>query len=235
MRAAKGIFRTVDEPLGQVDARPSKSYRISWIGVCSLARSQNDTPQLSESWSAITGQSLLVRWKIRFSFGLGSRPGSEMATYATLFHVRQLRRRLPAYSRSTLSFSAMKTANWAKSPRRSASAMSARTRRCKASRWRYFSESSAASTCSSLHLAGLAQQGLRQQRALDGSASLPKVQGPAIAQENQRRGYAKPFKGLGLAGAAPGKRGGKRGFRRRKAAARNSTLSASFRVSTRRG
>src|SRR5277367_2860970 len=36
MRAAKGIFRTVDEPFGQVDARPSKSYRISWIGVCSL-------------------------------------------------------------------------------------------------------------------------------------------------------------------------------------------------------
>ena len=37
MRAAKGIFRTVDEPFGQVDARPSKSYRISWIGVCSDA------------------------------------------------------------------------------------------------------------------------------------------------------------------------------------------------------
>src|ERR1700677_3582972 len=37
MRAAKGIFRTVDEPFGQVDARPSKSYRISWIGVCSSA------------------------------------------------------------------------------------------------------------------------------------------------------------------------------------------------------
>src|SRR5580658_5453875 len=35
MRAAKGIFRTVDEPFGQVDARPSKSYRISWNGVCS--------------------------------------------------------------------------------------------------------------------------------------------------------------------------------------------------------
>src|SRR5580704_15621709 len=35
MRAAKGIFRTVDKPFGQVDARPSKSYRISWIGVCS--------------------------------------------------------------------------------------------------------------------------------------------------------------------------------------------------------
>src|SRR5450755_4712333 len=34
MRAAKGIFRTVDEPFGQVDARPSKGYRISWIGVC---------------------------------------------------------------------------------------------------------------------------------------------------------------------------------------------------------
>src|ERR1700733_2580911 len=37
MRAAKGIFRTVDEPFGQVDARPSKSYRISWIGVCTSA------------------------------------------------------------------------------------------------------------------------------------------------------------------------------------------------------
>src|SRR6201996_7195936 len=37
MRAAKGIFRTVQKPFGQVDARPSKSYRISWIGVCSRA------------------------------------------------------------------------------------------------------------------------------------------------------------------------------------------------------
>jgi hypothetical protein len=43
MRAAKGIFRTVDKPFGQVDARPSKSYRISWIGVCFFGRSQNDT------------------------------------------------------------------------------------------------------------------------------------------------------------------------------------------------
>ena len=45
MRAAKGIFRTVDKPFGQVDARPSKSYRISWIGVCPFGRSQNDTPR----------------------------------------------------------------------------------------------------------------------------------------------------------------------------------------------
>jgi len=42
MRAAEGIFRTVNKPFGQVDARPSKSYRISWNGVCPLGRSQND-------------------------------------------------------------------------------------------------------------------------------------------------------------------------------------------------
>src|ERR1700761_193401 len=42
MRAAEGIFRTVNKPFGQVDARPSKSYRISWNGVCPLVRSQND-------------------------------------------------------------------------------------------------------------------------------------------------------------------------------------------------
>ena len=42
MRAAEGIFRTVSKPFGQVDARPSKSYRISWNGVCPLVRSQND-------------------------------------------------------------------------------------------------------------------------------------------------------------------------------------------------
>src|SRR5271156_2291794 len=45
MRAAKGIFRTVDEPWGQLDARPSKNYRISWFGVCPLPNQyQNDTP-----------------------------------------------------------------------------------------------------------------------------------------------------------------------------------------------
>src|ERR1700685_4645103 len=43
-RAAKGIFRTVDEPFGQVDARPSKSYRISWIGVCFAAAPRTITP-----------------------------------------------------------------------------------------------------------------------------------------------------------------------------------------------
>src|ERR1700761_944126 len=34
MRATEGIFRTVHRPFGQLGARPSKSYRISWFGVC---------------------------------------------------------------------------------------------------------------------------------------------------------------------------------------------------------
>jgi hypothetical protein len=63
MRAAKGIFRTVDEPLGQLDARPSKIYRISWFGVCDLARSQNVTPQAPSEFGHTVDQSLLVRWK----------------------------------------------------------------------------------------------------------------------------------------------------------------------------
>jgi hypothetical protein len=48
MRAAKGIFRTVNKPFGQVDARPSKSYRISWNGVCSRAAPRT-TPLLNHS------------------------------------------------------------------------------------------------------------------------------------------------------------------------------------------
>ena len=93
----------------------------------------------------------------------------------------------------------MKTANWAQSPRRSASAMSARTRRCKASRWRYFSDSSAASTCSISTSPDLAQQKLRQQRALSwiGHGS-HRFHGPAIAQKRQHPGYAKSFKRLRL-------------------------------------
>src|SRR6202789_2833931 len=65
MRAAKGIFRTVDEPFGQVDARPSKSYRISWNGVCSLMaprktlRPNPDPPTLLDGKTPIW---FLQRW-----------------------------------------------------------------------------------------------------------------------------------------------------------------------------
>ncbi len=82
MRAAKGIFRTVDEPFGQVDARPSKSYRISWIGVCSRAAprttpliflfplSELDPKQLDvKSWISFhweMGELLRIRVKATF-------------------------------------------------------------------------------------------------------------------------------------------------------------------------
>src|ERR1700744_4698447 len=66
MRAAKGIFRTVDEPFGQVDARPSKSYRIAWNGVCFRAAPRTTRlikfgPPLSEPYPTELD---VKRWKL---------------------------------------------------------------------------------------------------------------------------------------------------------------------------
>src|ERR1700761_6810503 len=47
MQATMGIFRTVDKPWGQVDARPSKSYRISWNEVCARGAPSSAPPPFS--------------------------------------------------------------------------------------------------------------------------------------------------------------------------------------------
>jgi hypothetical protein len=75
MRAAKGIFRTVDKPFGQVDARPSKSYRISWIGVRSRAAPRTSTPSFSEAYC------LDVKFTVRFH-----RPGLSVNFPHLLIH-----------------------------------------------------------------------------------------------------------------------------------------------------
>src|SRR6202046_2303248 len=74
MRAAKGIFRTVNKPFGQVDARPSKSYRISWNEVCSRAAPRT-TPRLPSHLLFSKPTLLDVKTFIRFQlWARGSKP-----------------------------------------------------------------------------------------------------------------------------------------------------------------
>src|ERR1700722_4101387 len=92
MRATEGIFRQVRRPFGQLSARRSQSYRISWFGVCP----PGDPERLTLSFL----RSLMVRCKIERLVSPACLATTSRDAYASTSRS----------SRSTLTFSAIKTA-----------------------------------------------------------------------------------------------------------------------------